>query len=260
MESKSIELLTRLGLSITEAKIFVALHRNEPIAARTIAKSLEMSRELVYRTLPGLQEKGIVERIISNPQTFRRVSIKEACIILLHYKREEDKEISKLIEELPKDQEVVDTCAEDTISIIPANSENTYWSYRWKNVKKSVDIIISLKNMMTWLYSTAEQFISLGNNRNVKIRIIVKTNLEKKKIERALKSFQFIDFKFLDYRISYDIPISTLVIFDKTNLIICIKNDCQIERAKWLFTNNPLLVEKNNHYFEEQWQKLNELN
>jgi sugar-specific transcriptional regulator TrmB len=80
---EQVETLTRLGLTINQSKIFIALAQSKPATVTQIAKSANLAREVVYRTLPKLERTGLVSKVISFPTEFKAISIDLATRILL---------------------------------------------------------------------------------------------------------------------------------------------------------------------------------
>jgi sugar-specific transcriptional regulator TrmB len=68
-----VELLVRLGLTFTEAKIFLARYIIGTASARTVAETAGVAREVVYQILPTLQEKGLIEIVLTTPQTYKAI-------------------------------------------------------------------------------------------------------------------------------------------------------------------------------------------
>ena len=67
----------------------------ENAKGRTLAEHAKVPRSIVYRALDELQEKGLVEKEIAQPYTFRATPIQSALQILLDQKFEECKKIRK---------------------------------------------------------------------------------------------------------------------------------------------------------------------
>src|SRR5437660_7293919 len=53
--------LVELGLSPTEAQVYLALLENPSLSASAIAAATELSRSRIYQTLCSLADKGLVE-------------------------------------------------------------------------------------------------------------------------------------------------------------------------------------------------------
>jgi sugar-specific transcriptional regulator TrmB len=60
--SRIIEMLTQLGLTLNEAKVFFAILRNGTATAKAASKSSGVAREVVYRIIPQLQKKAELKK------------------------------------------------------------------------------------------------------------------------------------------------------------------------------------------------------
>jgi len=99
--SADIELLTNLGLTFNEARVFFALSRNGISTAKALTISSGVAREVVYQVMPKLQEKGLIEKIMTSPVAFNAIPIDEAYSILLQRKEEEYTKLGKKSKNAP---------------------------------------------------------------------------------------------------------------------------------------------------------------
>ena len=90
-----VEILTELGLTHTEAKVYVALLCLNSATARTIHKESNIARQDVYRILSDLEEKDLIEKIIAKPAEFRPIPAKDAISILLQKRKEQNHQLRK---------------------------------------------------------------------------------------------------------------------------------------------------------------------
>ena len=88
-------MLNRLGLNNTEAKIFLSLCSAGTSTARAIAENSGVAREVVYQIIPTLKEKGLIETVITTPQTYKAIPAEDAYKILLNRISEENKKLRK---------------------------------------------------------------------------------------------------------------------------------------------------------------------
>lgn len=103
--AEDVEILNSLGLGLSEAKVFSALSKLGASTAGTISKTSGVAREFVYRIMPNLMKKGLVEKIITSPEKFKAVPMKNAYTILLRRKEEENRKLwSKAMKDLKKRQ------------------------------------------------------------------------------------------------------------------------------------------------------------
>lgn len=89
------------------------------------------------------------------------------------------------------------------------------------------------------------------------MRIITQQSLlrilttQPKLFTRRLKSkLEQVDFRYVLNPFSVE-----MMIFDKKTLFIATTNETNINRMIWLRTNNPLILEMANGYYEAMWEK-----
>ncbi|MGD0644407.1 MAG: helix-turn-helix domain-containing protein [Candidatus Bathyarchaeia archaeon] len=81
-----ISTLSEMGLSVSQAKVYLSLAKSRSLKAHEISSISGVSRPDVYRVLVQLEEAGIVERTISKPEVFHAISI-EKCVSNLIQRR-----------------------------------------------------------------------------------------------------------------------------------------------------------------------------
>jgi sugar-specific transcriptional regulator TrmB len=97
LSEKLIKELTSFGLTVNEAKVYLALLQLNRANARTIAKLSNLPRQEIYRVLPRLEKLGMVEVIIDKPTKFLAISPEEVLSELIRRQQEIlTKQISKL--------------------------------------------------------------------------------------------------------------------------------------------------------------------
>ena len=70
VKEEQISILEELGLTATQAKIYLSLAKSKSLTAHAIANIAKIARPDVYRILPMLEEAGLVERVIASPLNF----------------------------------------------------------------------------------------------------------------------------------------------------------------------------------------------
>jgi DNA-binding MarR family transcriptional regulator len=260
--SEDAEILNSLGLTLNEAKVFVALSQLETSTAKTISKSSGVAREVVYQIMPRLRGKGLVEEAITSPKSFRAIHMKEAYAILLRRKREENRELCKKAREaLQRHQSKTALKVEDhEIILVPAGGPKQFRiSQEYENVQKSVDLTFPSGKFIQWSQHYAECGLREVIKRNVKMRIITEQQLLKILAAHPeifspilISKLRYINFKYVQ-----NSPPVELMIFDKKTLFISTKEESNINKMLWLRSNNPFIVELANSYFEAMWKNSN---
>jgi sugar-specific transcriptional regulator TrmB len=94
-QEEGIRLLIHMGFTETQAKLYLALLNIGKTDVKTLSKQANVPRQAAYRTLGELQEKGIVEKIISLPQEYQAIPLQDGLAIMISSKANE---YAKIIE------------------------------------------------------------------------------------------------------------------------------------------------------------------
>ena len=97
-----VQVLTQLGLTLSQARVYLALALSGTSTAKTISRVSGVAREHVYETMPQLQDLGLVAKVISVPSKFRPISMQEGFSILLERRTGEASELWAKTRELIK--------------------------------------------------------------------------------------------------------------------------------------------------------------
>jgi sugar-specific transcriptional regulator TrmB len=90
-----VETLSELGLTHTEAKVYLTLLSLKSATANSIHKESNVARQEVYRVLADLEEKGLIDKIISKPAEFTPIPASGAITILLQKRNEQNRQLQK---------------------------------------------------------------------------------------------------------------------------------------------------------------------
>ena len=93
-------MLGKLGLSQTDAKVYIYLATNGPNKARAIVDYLKINRGQVYKSLRRLQNKGATISSNEHPIKFSAVPFEDLLDMLMKIKKEQAKILRDCKEEL----------------------------------------------------------------------------------------------------------------------------------------------------------------
>ena len=69
-QEKTLKNLQELGLSKTEAQIYLLLGKRGPQRAKDIVRALKVNRQRLYETLKELERKNIINSTFEHPTKF----------------------------------------------------------------------------------------------------------------------------------------------------------------------------------------------
>jgi len=95
-----IEKLENLGLSHSDAMVYIYLAKTGPKKGLDLSKDLRLKKQVLYLSLKKLQEKKIVLANNKIPSTFSAVTFEKILDLLINIKAEQSKAILETKEEL----------------------------------------------------------------------------------------------------------------------------------------------------------------
>lgn len=177
-EHEDTQTLTKLGLTGSQAKVYLALIKLGKANARTLWKAVKVSRQDVYRLLTELREIGLIEKILETPTEFKAVSIEDGVSILIERKTKEvfglQKEGDSLIQKFKESNLSVTLEPDESQYILIPEGEvlALRLNKAIESTQKSIDIISSMKSFAKGLYFTVEE-LNKALRRGVKIRWVI---------------------------------------------------------------------------------------
>jgi sugar-specific transcriptional regulator TrmB len=100
--------LVSLGISKSDAEVYIYLAKEGPKKASELANALEISRQKLYLNLKKLIEKQIVTTSDNKPSIFSAIAFEEAIDLLVQIKKEQSAAILETKEELISNWKSVD--------------------------------------------------------------------------------------------------------------------------------------------------------
>lgn len=110
-----IRAIMGLGLSETDAQVYVFLALNGPHKAKDMTSKLSLYKEQLYRSLKNLRDKDVVKATIDYPAVFSAIPFEEILDLLTEIKKEQAQSLRQVREELLSSWK----------SMIKKNSENS---------------------------------------------------------------------------------------------------------------------------------------
>ena len=242
--------LTRLGLSVSQSKVYITIAKAEPANAKTIWKLTEVGRQDIYRVLLELQKKGLVERIIASPSMYRAIPLEEGVSILLERKKDEANKLSAEAQKMVKKHQ----CNETTIHLngfqlvfIPENEALVFRLHQSVGrIRETADILSSLKRWATGIEILEEEM-----KKGVQTRGIVVTDDRNwlKKLKQPFFAQPNLQMRSMPPHVDAD-----YCIYDKREAYISTNpEDGDWRKARCLWTNYPSIIKLLQDHFEMRW-------
>ena len=262
--NEHIEILVSLGLRLSEAKIFIALSELGPAPVSLISNRSGVAREFVYQIIPKLVNKALVEEILTIPKKYKATPIEETYKFLLRRKEEENRRLhlraKKALEKRKSRLLFKVSDASETRLILSREAPDTRICEEFNRAKESIYLTFPTGKFLQWSQYYAKLSLKGIPKRQLKIRIITQQKLLKilsnhpRLLNANLRSkLKHVNFKYSNKPFSVE-----MMIFDKKTLFISTKKTSNINKMVWLRTNNQMILELANYFYETLWEESSE--
>jgi sugar-specific transcriptional regulator TrmB len=254
IEGKDAQTLTALGLTNSQAKVFLALAKMGNATAKEISTVSLVARQEVYRVLVELQKLGLVEKIVSVPSKFRAISTDDAFSILMERRKSETSELQATIDEMVKkfksDNARMALEEEAKFSLVPEQATIRAEKKTLENVQRSFDVITSWRNPHSIMFADVEG-ITEALQRGIEIRVIIDKPGEEKLLSNIVNRLK----KFPTFKIRYlwNAPKALISVYDNGEAWVGTCPNPGVKECPILWTDNPCLLSILQDYFEMLW-------
>ena len=255
-----IEALVELGLTHTEAKVYMALLCLKSAEASTVHKESNVARQEVYRILSDLQEKGLIEEIIGRPTRFTPIPANDAIRILLQRRKEQNRQLRRKAIKRFRNFEI--DCAEiltlnrDAKFVLLSKSETNPMAHADKlgeavdKAQKSVMCSITYPFFIKVKYNDEDTWKKVVK-RGVKFKFIISRSPNEKSelsLDTKLKNSGYFEIRWT----SSPLPTSVLLVDEREAFCrMGYDVDCPV-----LWSVNPNFVSMVKEYLEMKWKTL----
>jgi sugar-specific transcriptional regulator TrmB len=251
-----IKLLTRLGLTFRQAKVYLTLAKCGVSSVRKISNISRIHREDLYRVLRELQKTGLVEKRITFPITYEAIPVDEA-LSLLHERRIREtnelqvkeksfleKSMSKLASKLP---------SKDGAQLVLIPEKETVVMRTKKAIRKTkcnIDVVNSPRRHLLSA-SVFGKEVHNALDRGLKIRVVTQRPEKMEVVPKAQIEVE----KKAGFKIRYISvnPSAIVSIFDEEEVFIVVDERADIKSSA-LWSNNKALVALCKNYFDSLWR------
>jgi sugar-specific transcriptional regulator TrmB len=259
-EKETLKILHQLGLSYTQARVYLALAEIVEAPVKTISKRSGIDRAEIYRKMPTLLKMGLIEKELSVPIKFKAVPIKEGLDLLQKRENIKHQELQKRIirvaKKLNENNNKVKKENENQFAIIPGKKAHIEW------IKKKHDKLQrNTHGILTWkddkaIHMFCEKEIERARSRNVESKIIIYVpENEKKEFENYQKSNNIQNSS--QKRIISEQPLVFGGIFDNNEVVIGTTPNNPIQTGETVFwSNNSAVVSLFRNHFDQLWKTL----
>jgi sugar-specific transcriptional regulator TrmB len=252
---EDISILNELGLTVSQAKIYLSLAKAKSLTAQEISAISKVSRPDVYRILTQLQENGLTQKIIANPIEFNAIPIDKCITTLMNHRIQKTKELkhkaNKLVRNF-KQKEIDEQIHEKHQFILLSNKPGVHANAEkmLHNVQNCICFLMEPRRFFSWATSYMPLFQEVLT-RKVDCRLITSPFDEKNYSEQLKTLMQHPNFTL---KIIPDLPKAVFSLWDKkAALIVTSQIDTQ-RQTPTLWSNNNNILSLCQDYFEHLWR------
>jgi sugar-specific transcriptional regulator TrmB len=255
VQDEAVETLTGLGLTMLQAKVYLALAKNGESTVKEIAKNSKVARQDLYRITPELLNIGLIEKLIYTPIKFKAIPVQEAIDILLERRKKEittlelkSKDILKSFREneFRKSRE-----SEDHFIIInDLHARLIKAKKQFETTKQTVEIITKWSFFLTYTLEVMDE-LAKALSRGTTVKIVTQRPEHFKSLPNDLK--KIMNHSGFEIRYVSHLPSSIVAVFDKEEVNISLSSEKTPMESGMLVSNNLSLVELSHNYFEIMW-------
>ena len=257
LQHEDVEALTGLGLTVLQAKVYLALVKSGTATIKEISKTAGVARQDLYRITSALQKLGLVERVIAIPTEFRAIELTGGISLLLqrvHQKEAEShKKILKLMQRYQdKNVEVKPLEGGPLFILVPEGEAVILRTMKaLENAQTSMDSIISWRKF-SYLMLNAQKFqLKEALKRGVKLRFITEKPEDERQLPKIVEPFR----NNYSFKVRYLLaaPLAHIGLFDKKEVFINTSTTGNLTETLLLWSNFPSLAVVVQDYFEMLW-------
>lgn len=256
-QSSKLPVLIDLGLTLIQAKVYLALAESGALKISEISKIAKVARPDIYQNISKLQGLGLVEKIIKTPLEYKATPMDKGLSLLLEAKTTQYKKIRAktqlLLHTAKKQKPNEKKQIEEPQFIMIPKGEKVIESIKAaiEKAQLSIDLVLSWKRFSRGMASTFDESMEIAWAKNVKVRYIIESPFENKTADQMIqfcKEKPFCQMKFIPHY-----PKTIFGVYDKKEIFIIVFSKTDLPGSPALWSNNPSLIALAEDYFEKLW-------
>jgi len=255
-DDENTDLLLGLGLSLNQAKVYLAILKLEKTAAGQVAKFSKVRREDVYRILPTLEKMGLIERMMGKPMEIRATPISDALSFLVsEEKNKSDERLSGMrstVQRLSLQDWKLPPTEKESLYILIADKKAILakTSRLIRNSRKEVALIADKGRIIPVLSQFSDE-CKQAINKGAQIRLLFEgekpDDLLKEKVQRLIDGTSV-------HVTFHREPLNHFIMSDDKEALINTSKESGLGESPSLWTNNSNLIGVLRTSFESDWK------
>jgi sugar-specific transcriptional regulator TrmB len=254
---ENTELLLGLGLTLNQAKVYLAILKLEKTTVGQVANYSKVRREDVYRILPSLEKMGLVERLLGKPTEIRATLIADSLALLLaEEKNKADERLTgmrSMVQKLSLKEWKQPPPGEESIYVLIAEKKSILakTSSLINNSRKEVALIADKARLMPILAHFSDDY-GLAIKKGAQVRLIFEGDCPDVLLKEQVK--KIIGTASVQIRFHHE-PLNHFIMSDDKEALITASKESGLGESPSLWTNNCNLIGVLRTSFESDWEK-----
>ena len=253
---EEVEVLQDLGLTSTQARVYLALCKFGMLDTKQIAKCALMSRQDVYRILQSLEKLGLVEKTISRPVRYKAVPADKALPPLLKRKKKEavklEIDFQVLLKNFKKNSRAQLHEAHFQTIIVPGKKALLLKIEKIiGEAQDSLCTLGSFRRVSKALFGFSDG-LKLAMDRGVKLQIVTEKE-EEMLVPNILREYSVGKEQPLGIRYVIDKLPTHILVVDKKQVLINTSTRTGLAESPAIWSNNPCIVALAQDQFDILW-------
>jgi sugar-specific transcriptional regulator TrmB len=251
-----------LGLTPTNARIYLTLANSEPLKVSAIAGMAKVARPDTYRAMENLQKMGLIEKIIENPVRYKAIPLDQTLQFLLERKKEQYKNVIAETEILLSEIKLSESDYRQRLKnfqfvlIAEGNAVIRKIREAINCVESSVDLVLSWRRFSRGVTSTFAEDLENAWKKQVKFRFLVQ---KPKDTITSKELTQFCRRKTCQVKFMRQLPETVYGIYDSNEMSIILFPRKDLPNSPALWSNSDPLIKLASDHFEMLWSKAEEV-
>jgi sugar-specific transcriptional regulator TrmB len=254
---ENTELLLGLGLTLNQAKIYLAILKLQKTTVGQVAKFSKVRREDIYRILPTLEKMGLIERLLGKPSEIRATSITDALSLLVAEEKSKADErlagMRGIVQKLTLKEWKQPPLGDESIYILIAEKKAILakTSELIKNSRKEVALIADKARIIPILAQFSDEY-KQAIKKGAQIRLIFEG--ESPDVSLKEKAKKLIDGTSVHVKFQCE-PLNHFIMSDDKEALITTSKESGLGESPSLWTNSSNLIGVLRTSFESDWKK-----
>jgi sugar-specific transcriptional regulator TrmB len=252
---EDVSLLNELGITVTQAKIYLALAKAKTLNAQEISKLSGVARPHVYQVLGDLLEHGLITKIIDQPERYQAVPISE-CVSTLMSRRiirtAELEEKTVALAQKYRTLPIIEGVDKPLQFVFIPKKEAVYAKAEKMlvTVRETIILLLSTRRMINWLSNSSPLF-EKTLARGVNCKVIIPSPGITIDLLKQFKMFE--KYPTFSLKLLPKVPNFGFTVWDGKELIMAAYPSHSPIPEPALWSDNSCMVNLCQEHFEHLW-------